>query len=356
MAGSTTPTPDAPAPDVPAPDAPARTALRVLVLGGTRFVGRAIVEAALARGHTLTLFTRGTSNPALFPQVEHVHGDRTVSLDALGARTWDVVIDTCGYLPRVVDLSARTLAPRAARTLFISTISVYVAPDEHGTREDASLATLDDPTVEAITGETYGGLKVLCERAVTQHWGARATIVRPGLVVGPHDPTDRFTYWPMRIARGGDVLVPQPRERRVQFIDARDLAAFVVRLIEQDTPGTFNAIGPRPECTMQQLLDACVAVTGSDVRMQWADEAALAAQGVQPWTDLPLWIPSTDPWGRRVFDASRAFDAGLRCRTVEATVRDTWQWARTRPADHRWAAGLEPRRERAVLDALSGRA
>lgn len=322
--------------------------MKLLVLGGTVFVGRAIVETALARGHDVTLFNRGT-HPAVFPQLERIKGDRTRDVDALRGR-WDAVVDPSGYLPRVVRMSAERLADTVDRYVFVSSLSVYASPPAN-TNERGTLATLVDPTVETVDGDTYGPLKALCEAEVERAFPGRAWVVRPGLIVGPHDPTDRFTYWPHRFALGGDVLAPAPRDARVQFIDVRDLAEWIVRGLESRIAGVHNAVGPQTPLTFEALLEACRAESGTDARIVWADEALLLAEQVAPWTGLPLWLPSTltDFAHFAEFDARRAFADGLVCRPLHETVRATREWAATRPADHVWRAGLDARREAQVL-------
>jgi 2'-hydroxyisoflavone reductase len=211
--------------------------VRLLVLGGTKFLGRAIVEAALARGHEVTLFNRGETNPELFPETEKLRGDRTSDLSALDGREWDAAVDVAGYIPGVVRRSAEALRDSVGRYLFVSTVSVYAGFAE-GPNEESPRAELGDQPVDELLPEyeNYGALKALCEDVVSEIYGDRATVVRPGLIVGPHDPTGRFTYWPHRIARGGRFVVPAPADRRVQFVDVRDLAEWIVRLLEDDEP------------------------------------------------------------------------------------------------------------------------
>jgi nucleoside-diphosphate-sugar epimerase len=217
--------------------------MRILILGGTVFLGRALVDEALRRGHRLTLFNRGRSNPGLYPQVERLTGDRKHDLSALAGRVWEAVIDTCGYLPGVVALSAAALANSVEHYTFISTESVYASPLQPGLDESASVGLLEDESVEEISGGTYGPLKALCERAVEAALPGRTLVVRPGLIVGPYDASDRFTYWPWRVAQGGRVLAPGRPERGVQFIDVRDLAAWIIRLVERRQTGVYNADG-----------------------------------------------------------------------------------------------------------------
>lgn len=324
--------------------------MNLLILGGTVFLGRHTVEAALARGHEVTLFNRGQHNPDLFPDVEKLRGDRDGDLSALHGRRWDAVIDPSGYVPRIVGDSARLLADAVEHYTFISSISAYAGFAEPGQTEDAPLATMDDPTVEEITGETYGPLKVLCEQAAEAAMPGRVAVIRPGLIVGPHDPTDRFTYWPVRVTRGGDVLAPAPADYPVEFTDVRDLAEWMVTVAEQRIPGVFNASGPTGEATLGGLLETNRDISGSDARFVWADEKFLQENEVQPWSQLPLWIGNGPEYaGFSRFDSSRAIAAGLTFRPVAETVAATLDWAATRPADHVWRAGLSPEREAELL-------
>lgn len=330
--------------------------MHLLILGGTRFLGRALVDAALERRHKLTLFHRGKTapQPPFAHAVEEILGDRSTDLGRLRGRRWDAVIDTCGYLPRELRLSTAALGDEVECYVFVSSCSVYASP-QPGADERAPLSVLDDQANEKIDGDTYGPLKAQCEHVVQAALPGRALIVRPGLIVGPHDPTDRFTYWPARLARGGEVLAPAPEDARVQFVDVRDLAEWILRLAEARACGVFNAVGPQPSVTMGELLDTCARVAANGAQLRWVDESHLLAEGVQPWTDLPLWIPRSDPLhsGFQSFDGSKAFSAGLSCRPVEDTVRDTLAWAQSRDADHAWRAGLAPERERALLAACA---
>ena len=329
--------------------------MRILIIGGTRFLGRHLVEAALARSHEVTLFNRGKSNPDLFPQLETILGDREHDVNKLGGRLWDAVIDVAGYLPRIVRLSAEMLKGSVGRYVFISSISVYDNFKKVGIDESDPVGKLQDETIEEINGETYGPLKALCEQIVKDIYQERALIIRPGLIVGPHDPTDRFTYWPVRVARGGDVLAPQKPEAAIQVVDVRDLADFILNLIEENASGTYNATGPDYELTIGKLLEVSKQVSGSDSNFQWASVEFLNQNKVEPWSDMPTWIPDDEEGiGFSRVDVSKAIDAGLRFRPLEETVRDTLEWANTRPADHEWRAGLTAEREAQVLAALKG--
>ena len=292
--------------------------MKVLLLGGPRFIGIAVADAALARGHELMFFNRGQTNPELYPKVERLHGDRDGKLDVLAGRDWDAVVDTSGYVPRVVGASATLLEPQVGRYAFVSSISVYAdlsAPVD----ESSPVGTLKDETVEEMgdSYENYGPLKVLCERVVEDAFGERALVIRPGLIAGPHDPTGRFTYWPHRAARGGEMLAPGPPERLVQFIDVRDLGEWIVRMLEDEKGGVFNAT-----CSgvaWSELVD------GADVT--WVDDAFLAEHGVGEWMELPLWVASPEWEGIHHADVSRAVAAGLRFRPVAETMRDTYAGA-----------------------------
>ena len=329
--------------------------MRILIIGGTRFLGRHLVEAALARGHEVTLFNRGKSNPDLFPQLETILGDREQDVEKLKGRIWEAVIDVAGYVPRIVRLSAETLQPNVSRYVFISSISVYADFKKAGIDESDPVGKIEDETIEEITGETYGPLKALCEKAVQDIYGERALIVRPGLIVGPHDPTDRFTYWPVRVARGGDVLAPQKPAAAIQVVDVRDLSDFIIKLIEENASGIYNATGPDYELTIGKLLDVSSQVTGSDANFRWASVEFLNQNKVEPWSDMPTWIPDDEEGvGFSRVSVSKAINAGLKFRPLEETVRDTLEWAQTRPADHQWKAGLTAEREAQVLAVLRG--
>jgi 2'-hydroxyisoflavone reductase len=324
----------------------------VLILGGTGFLGRHLVEAALGNGHRVTLFTRGITAPELFPEVETIEGDREADLSSLSGRRWDAAIDTCGYVPRVVRASAKTLAEAVDHYTFVSSISVYPDDIVPGADEESPVQELPDPRVEEVTGETYGGLKALCERAVEEEMPWRVFNVRPGLISGPHDPTDRFTYWPRRIDAGGEVLAPDRPERVVQFIDVRDLAAWIIEMAAERRTGTFNATGPDHKLEMGQLLEACKAV-GGDAELIWVSEDFLEEHGVEPFTELPLWVPRKNA-ALLDIDCGRAIEAGLTFRSLSETIEDVLEWDRARPVDTESAAGLTPEREQELLRAWRG--
>ncbi len=297
--------------------------LNLLILGGTGFIGPHMVERALARGHKVTLFNRGKTNADLFPDVETLVGDRDGKLDALAGKRFDAVIDNSGYVPRHVRDSAALLNETVGRYLFISSISAYADFETKGIDEDYAVATMPDETVEQITGETYGPMKALCEKAVSDVFGERATIIRPGYIVGPRDRTDRWTYWPLRVERGGEMLVPGEASDPVQFIDARDLARFTVAALEDDIAGTFNAVGPAETLTMESMLQSMRASTDSDVTLHWVDAARIEEQNVQ----FPIWASAVGEFGgaHQVSNA-RAVANGMSFRPLEETTTDTLAW------------------------------
>jgi 2'-hydroxyisoflavone reductase len=332
--------------------------MKLLILGGTVFLGRAIVEQALARGHEVTLFTRGQRNPDLFPEAEKLRGNRDGDLAPLDGRHWDAAIDTSGYVPRVVRAGAQHLADAVGHYSFVSTLSVYAEFKQRGQDESGPIGKLADESVEEVTGETYGPLKALCEQAVQDTLPGRALIVRPGLIVGPHDPTDRFTYWPRRVAQGGEVLAPGDPSGPVQFIDVRDLGGWILRMAEAGGTGTFNATGPADPLPFATFLGTCKAVSGSDARFTWIPGRFLLDAGLQPWMEVPLWIGEDDEAfaGFDAVSSARAIAAGLTFRSLAETIRDTLAWDATRPADTEHRAGLKHEREQEVLTAWHGQA
>jgi 2'-hydroxyisoflavone reductase len=261
------------------------------------------------------------------------------------------VIDTCGYVPRVVGDSARLLAGAVDHYTFVSSISVYSEAIAPGADEEAPVWELPDPTVEEVTGETYGGLKALCERAAEVMMPGRVLNVRPGLISGPHDPTDRFTYWPRRMAAGGEVLAPDHKGRRVQYIDVRDLATWIVKMSAEHRTGTYNATGPDYELQMGRLLEECEAVGGAEP--VWVSEDFLKEKGVEPFTELPLWVPR-EYAALQAIDCGRAIEVGLTFRPLSDTVEDVLDWDRATRAGREPAAGLRPERERELLRAWHG--
>lgn len=325
--------------------------MNLLIIGGTKFLGRHVAEAALARGHAVTIFHRGRTNPELFPQAKHVLGDRSVDLDKLSG-TWDAVIDTCAFVPRETRLSAEALKGRAGSYLFVSSISVYQDLSEPAT-ETSPVGTLENESLEEVTAESYGPLKALCESAVSKVFDERAAIVRPGLIVGPHDPTDRFTYWPVRFNRGGDVLVPDRRDQPVQFIDVRDLAAWMLLLTESGQGGTFNATGPNEPYRLGEALQEIRDIVNPAANFVWTDPEFLEESEVAPWMDLPLAVGydgASD--GMMRADICRAVSTGLTFRPLRDTVQATLDWALGR-GEYELRAGLSPAREQELLAAYA---
>lgn len=319
--------------------------LKVLILGGTGFIGPHMVRYAAKQGHQVSMFNRGKTNPSLFPEVEHLTGDRDRGLDALRNRKWDVVLDNSGYVPRHVRDSAELLKDNVGRYLFISTGSVY-AMDAERLDEDSPLLPLEDPASEDVE-KHYGPLKVHCEKAIREVFGDRGTIVRLHIVAGPGDPTDRFTYWPVRLAQGGEVIAPGDRTNPVQFVDVRDVAEFTVRLLEKNTPGTFNAAGPTAgELGMADFLDTVKKATGSKANLTWVDEAFLKEKKV----NFPLWISQNGPArGAARVSSKRGLAAGLTFRPVAVTAKDTLEWFRSEPADRQAKLPLELERDAQIL-------
>ena len=345
-----------------APLMPARAEqrLRILILGGTRFLGPHMAEYARARGHTLTFFNRGRTKTGVLPDIERIQGDRNGELGGLAGRKWDAVIDNSGYVPRHVRLSAELLRPSVPHYLFISSVSVY-ASFAAANDEDSPLGRLADESVERVDGETYGPLKALCESAARAVYGpGNSTILRPGLIVGPDDNTDRFTYWPARAARGGSFVAPGSPDDPVQVIDARDLAAFAITVIERRTAGVFNVLSPPGRFSIGDVVNESVKAARQLVDPQpppvatWIPADFLAARAVAPWSDMPVWVPSVgDEAGFAQVSAARAMQAGLTIRPMAETVTDTLRWHLQRPEAERQKlkAGLSPEREAEVLAA-----
>jgi len=321
--------------------------VNILLLGGTKFLGRYLVQSALERGHAVTMFNRGNW-PSPFDEVEWIQGDRDGGLSALAGRRWDAVIDTCGYVPRVVAASVEQLRDQADHYTFISSISVYDAFEKIGMDESAPIGKLEDEKIEEVTGASYGPLKALCERAAEEKMPGKVLVIRPGLIVGPHDPTDRFTYWPHRIAQGGEVLVPDDLEQPVQYIDVRDLAAWTISIVESRNTGVYHATGPENTLSFGQFLEACRSTLNPDVRLQKVPESFLQQENVSYWMDMPLWIPDDMP-GFVSVDCGKAIAAGLTFRSAATTIADTQVWNAAREAIRKWGAGLSPDREVELL-------
>jgi 2'-hydroxyisoflavone reductase len=344
----------------PPATSPASRTLNLLILGGTGFIGPHIVETAVARGHTIALFNRGRTNPGLFPGLEKLLGnrdpDKGEGLKALEGRSWDGVIDTSGYFPRLVGASAGLVGDTAGQYVFISSISVYSDNSIVGMDETGPIATMDDPTLEEFGDQFqhYGALKALCEQAAEKAMPGRVTNIRPGLIVGPGDNVPRFTYWPVRVERGGEVLSPGEPGDPVQYIDGRDLAEFVIKTLEESTTGIFNATGPNAPTNMAEMLYGCKAVSGGDARFTWVNAEFLSEQGIQPWSDMPVWIPSQEGYeGFHRVNIDKAIGAGLRSRPLAETVRGTLDWYHAWPLDtpFPWRGGITAEREAEVLNA-----
>lgn len=325
--------------------------LKILILGGTAYLGPEVVEAARSRGHVLTLFNRGKTNPGLFPDIEKLRGDRNGDLKSLEGRSWDAVVDTSGYVPRVVTASVSLLAPNVKHYVFISTISVFADPVKPGTDESGLLNTVPDETSEDVP-KYYGALKALCEKAAEKSMPGHVCNIRPGLIVGPGDPTDRFTYWPVRLSRGGEVLAPGDGGDPVQFIDVRDLAAWIITVIEQNITGVFNATGPERRLTMRDFLDSSRKAIKSGARLTWVPADFLEKQKVEAWSDMPAWVPwRNGAEGFATIDCRKAIGRGLRFRPARETSKDTLAWFDTLPSDRKskLRAGIPADREAQVL-------
>jgi 2'-hydroxyisoflavone reductase len=325
--------------------------MRILFVGGTRFVGRAMAEAALARAHDVTLLHRSLTNDPAFDDAEHLRADRDGDLSVLVGRTFDVTIDVCAYVPRQVRSLAEALNGRGGHHVFVSTMSVYNEPDAPGMTEDADLIRLADPGTEEVTGETYGGLKVLCEEAAAEAYDDTGlTVIRPTYVIGPHDHTGRFTWWVRRIAEGGPVLAPGPYDAPMQVIDARDQAEWTLDLAEGAKSGVFNSVSPTPPFGFGHLLDATVRAIGpDDTELVWADADWLKAQG-ETGMSLPLWSEGATEYSMAA-DPSHAMAAGLTPRPITQTISDTWDWIRSEQPALVDGWGTTTAHERQLLDA-----
>jgi 2'-hydroxyisoflavone reductase len=344
-----------PAPAVAPPVAKAAKPLKLLILGGTGFLGPCVVRRAVARGHSMTLFNRGKTDPAAFPELERLRGDRsTGDLKALEGREWDAVVDTSGYFPKQVRESAALLADHVNHYVFVSTISVYQPLDRPGMDESAPIAAMQagvDPETTKTIGANYGALKALCERAAEKEMPGQVTNVRPGLIVGPDDDSDRYTYWPVRVADGGEVLAPGTPDDPVQFIDVRDLADFLVLCIEKATVGVMNATGPKGGLPVGKMLEACKEAAKSDATFTWAPDEFLDANRISGWSDLPVWISPRQPGGGlTALSVGRAVAAGLVFRSPVETARDTLEWYRATKRKGNFPMTRE--REGAALAAL----
>jgi 2'-hydroxyisoflavone reductase len=342
----------------------AEKSLAILILGGTGFTGPFQVKYALARGHKVTVFNRGKTHPGVLPDgVEQLTGDRNTGDEgALKGRKWDVVIDNPTMLPKWVRDVGQILHGNVERYIFISTISVYGDVPKPGLDETAPLVKYDGKDAMKETRETviaskfalYGPLKALSEKEAEKWFPGKTCIIRPGLIVGPGDETDRFTYWPWRMARGGDVLAPGQPNDPVQFIDARDLAEWTIRMAEQGATGTYNATGPATPLSVGRMLEEIKKGLGSNASFTWAPADFLEKQKVAPWSDMPVWVPPTgEDGGLGAVSIKRALDNGLTFRPLAETARDTLTWLRAQPKERqeKLKAGLTPEREAEVLAA-----
>lgn len=338
--------------------------MKVLILGGTRFLGKALVKEALKRGHEITLFNRGT-NKEVFPEVEQLTGDRDGDVSLLENRKWDVVIDTCGLAPHQIKKIAAVLGDNVEHYTYISSISLYKDWIPLHITEDYHLQPM--PPVDKLKDveegrispyEYYGALKVLCEAEAETHWPGRVLHLRAGLLVGPFDYTDRLSYWVQRVAQGGKVLVPGRSDRPVQLIDVKDVATWVFNMAESRKKGTFNVTGPNDKLTIKELLNTCKAVTNSDTELVWAEEQFILEHKIKPWTEMPFWIPEhfplegeTKPWkGSFSINIAKSINAGLTFRPLEDTIYDVYQWEQTRQDTER-KTGISREKEQELLGA-----
>ncbi len=343
--GGGSPNPPAPSPS----EGP--TPLRILILGGTNFIGPHQVRAAVARGHEVTLFNRGITNPDLFPDLETLIGDRNDDLDALAGREWDVVIDNPANIPRWVRLSAEALSGSVGKYVYVSSTGVYVPYLTTAIREDAPVDTIEDPETEVVDGRTFGALKALAEDEARTAFPDSHLIVRPTYIIGPGDPTDRYTYWPVRLSRGGEVLAPGDPSDPMQHVDVRDLGAFMIKAVEDDLTGTMNVVGPREPLTMGSLLETTRTAIGSDAELIWVNAAFLQDQGLPA---LTYWTePAGDYLGMMQVNGDRAFAAGFEPRPLEQTARETLEWFNAQDAERQeLRAGLTPEREAELIAAF----
>lgn len=334
--------------------------LSILILGGTGFIGPALVELALQNGHTVTLFNRGRTNKDLFPKLEKIVGDRDpkkgAGISGLEGRKWDVVFDDCGYYPRHVTASAEMFAKSGVgHYVYVSSISCYAKNDVENADENAALATMEDPTVETMGAgyANYGPLKALCEQAAERAMPKKTTIIRPGYIVGPGDPTDRFTYWPVRFDKGGTVLVPGTPEDPLQVIDVRDLSAFMLLCAERHTIGTFNAVGPAKRMPWGEVIEACKAsASAKDIAVKWMPTAKVMELKD---AEFPIWAPyAGDTKGFHTSSNARAVAAGLEFRPIRTITADTLAWWKTLPEERRAAMKrqFDPAKEAEILKTL----
>jgi 2'-hydroxyisoflavone reductase len=338
--------------------------MKILIIGGTIFLGRHLIEAALEKGHQITMFTRGLHNADLYPQVEKLHGNRAIDLSALQGKSWDAVFDTCGYVPGIVRKSVAILRDSVEHYTFVSSCSVYGDFDPKGADENSPVAKLTAEQIEkaekidtgkrakAVSyGEAYGGLKALCEQTAEELMPGRVLNVRAGLIVGKYDSIERFTYWVRRVSEGGKVLAPGKPERRVRVIDARDLAEWTVSMAENANAGIYNATGAENGLTMQKMLEEIREVSDSDAEFVWASEEFLEKQKVESWTDMPLWIPEKY---NGIFEVKneKAINDGLKFRPLAETIKETLDWIDIR-GNEPLKVGIQMEREQELLKILS---
>lgn len=338
--------------------------MKLLIIGGTRFLGRHVAADAIARGHEVTLFNRGLHSPEGLQGAETIHGDRNRDLVKLNGRAWDAVVDTCGFLPREIKAVAEVLSDSIGHYTFISSQSVYADVSVPGIDETAPLKTLTDEQLEKANqidssrqtsavnyGDMYGGLKALCEQTAEEAIPNQVLNVRAGLIVGPHDYMDRFPYWVLRVSHGGEVLAPGRPDTFIQFIDVRDLAEWILRMIERKQTGVYNVSGLPGKVTMENLLDEGKAVSSSNASFTWVSEDFLEQENVAAWTDMPLWLPESYPplKGFMFMNCDKAIKAGLTVRPLSHTVRDTLNWLRELDLHENLKAGIDRKREKALL-------
>jgi 2'-hydroxyisoflavone reductase len=327
--------------------------MKLLVIGGTRFFGRAATEHAAARGHEVTVFHRGESEPDGLSAVEHLHGDRTASLEALAGRSWDAVLDTWAFVPREVRDLAEAAGARIGHYTYVSSLSVHPDDMPTGATEETAVHPPPFPDTEEVTDVTYGPLKVASELQARASFPGRSLVIRPGYIVGPHDPTDRFTWWVRRAAAGGRMLAAGPPDADFQGIDARDLGAFVIERIEAGDTSTYGVVGPGTPATFGDVVEAARSAGRADTEVVWAEPSFVYGLGPERETWFPMW--DADQPGFHTYDASRALAAGLRPRPIAETVADTLAWDRDRGFPD-LKVGLPDDRERALLDELDAAA
>ncbi|MBN8203277.1 SDR family oxidoreductase [Bacillus sp. NTK034] len=335
--------------------------MKVLILGGTRFLGKALAEEGLKRGHDITLFNRGNNKEA-FSEVEQLAGDRDGDVSQLKNRKWDAVMDTCGFAPHQINKIAAVLGDSIEHYTYISSISVYKDWIPLNLTEDYHLQSMPQDRLKDVEEgrispyEYYGALKVLCEAEAEKHWPGRVLHIRAGQLVGPFDYTDRLPYWVQRVSEGGNIVVPGRPDRPIQLIDVKDIAAWGFNMAENSKAGTYNITGPDYELTMEELLNTCKSVTNSNAKFVWADEQFVLDHQIQPWTEMPLWIPEhfpldgeDKPW-HMCISVKKAIENGLSFRPLEDTIQDVYQWEKGRQDSGR-KAGISREKEQELLDA-----